>query len=149
MNRGRIVALVVCVVFGLGACLGNDADAVRNQLLDAEANWERAEVSSYRIEATEHRNYFSTGCTWFTVVEAGAVVDFGLAPTDGPETCTARSMTVEDLHDTIDRLVRMLISEQGDLAVDWSGEGVPLRIQVDVHGTVDDESDLEIRFRPA
>lgn len=120
--RARITAAAVAGLVAT-ACVGSDADPVRNQLLDAQANWERAAIEDYRIEVTQNDHEYA-GCTWFAEVRGGELVESG-SMADGDMACVEWLVTVPELHRAIDIRIQDLVAAEGELEVEWSGDGVP------------------------
>jgi len=133
---------------------------VRAQLEVARALWREADITSYRIEATESRNYWTYGCSWITVVTDGEARQ--VSDREDDNSCWPRPFTVGDLHETVERLAAMLErSELGrtqeqdsvggadQLDIVWSDSGVPVSIEFDLIDIADEEMLQTVRFTEA
>ncbi len=127
-----------------------------DRLEQARLDWATANIGSYQLEVEEHRNYWSAGCTWTTVVDQGVVVETdatAAADAEGFE-CRPIEMTVSRLHTAIaDRLedaTERAAGMFGDRTVvaEFDENGVPVRLEFDLANIVDEESSMTVTFTP-
>jgi len=153
IQRLGVMAVALALVNAGCSSSGPDIEASLGDLNDAKIAWENADISSYRVSATESRNHWSFGCTWHTVVAEGVVVESTTDLTAGGATfCVERTLTVEDLHRRIAQMANEVRqygepdSRQDTLDVEYNDVGVPESIEFDLASAFDEESSLRVTF---
>lgn len=126
--------------------------SVSEALDEARARWADAAVTSYRLEVTEDRNYWSRGCTWTTVVSDGVVTESTIDGSSTAQECPPADWTVEELHDLISSWLasteEFASPEFGEhtLQVDDDEIGVPVTMKYDLANGDDEEASMRVTF---
>ncbi len=132
----------------------NDATAGVDALEQARIRWSDADVTSYRLTVAEHRNYWSAGCTWITVVTDAIVTETSIDPSSPTDSCAETEWTVERLHDTIADMAGSIDQYsspefgQHTLEVTYNELGVPEAIEFDLANGYDEEASTQVAFTP-
>ncbi len=125
----------------------NDTSSVRAELDVARSAWAEVGVDRYRLEVSEHRNYWSRGCRWTSIVDAGTIVEAPVEDSDeGGAPCSEIYWTVELLFDEIERMANEIDAfARPDfgvhtLEVEFAETGVPEVIDFDLANGADEET---------
>jgi hypothetical protein len=126
--------------------------SVSEGLDESRTRWAAAAVTSYRLDVTEDRNYWSQGCTWTTLVSDGVVTESTVVAPSTARECPSAEWTVEQLHDLIaswlDSIEAFSGPEFGEhtLQVEYSEIGVPVTMEYDLANGDDEEASMRVTF---
>ena len=121
-------------------------------LAEAKLRWSNAGIVNYELVVGEHRNYWSRGCTWTSIVVDGVVGDTVVTPPGS--SCSQVGWTVEQLHDDIGGMLSAIEEFAGPewgrhtLDVTFDDVGVPVEIEFDLTNGDDEETSTRASLTP-
>lgn len=126
LTRRLALLTSVFALFGCGQS-GEDPGALDHQLADAEADWDRSEVSDYLIAVTESPSAASN-CRWVTEVHDTNVES--RSSSDFDNQCQDWDLSVPRLHKLVEQWGTDVQATGGNLEVEWASNGAPVSIEL-------------------